>query len=173
MHLSPGDSHRGVRGMTERNHNNPVDPLFLLPNWRDPKVSSDILTGRKGVGSNGKWGKKSSARKSELSGSGNPWAKQTVPEREGLCVCRPGGGGIDAVTQPPSALAPREDANHPQRAVRSRNSSIGSIFQTVAGLGPSSWELGPCQPRKAGRANPAATQSSAAAASGKAAPRTQ
>lgn len=76
-------------------------------------------------------------------------------------------------TQPPSALAPREDANPPQRAAELGELFIGSVFQTVAGLGLGRWDLGPCQPGKAGGANPAAPGSSAAAASGKAALRTQ
>lgn len=37
---------------------------ILLPKWKHPKVSSDILTERKGVGRNFKWREKRSERKS-------------------------------------------------------------------------------------------------------------
>lgn len=64
-------------------------------------------------------------------------------------------------TRPLSTLAPGRTQIIRNVQFRSGNSSIGSTFQTVAGLGPGSWEpgpgsweLGPSQPRKAGGAKP-------------------
>lgn len=111
-----------------------------------------------------------------MSRSGNPWAKQTVAEKERLCVSGVGGeGGVGDPSGAPTRplLSPQGGCKPSAPRSYDQGTLIPSVFQTVAGLGAGSREPGPCQPRKAGRANPAATRCAAAAALGEAAPGTQ